>query len=86
MLKMLRDVGIVKQQKVGKQGRDDNIKQFGIELHIFNLKRYVGWGCILNCFMLLSLPCFPAFCCSAIPTFIFFRGACLSWSFLSITV
>jgi len=27
----------------------------------------VDMGCILNCFM-LSLPCFPAFCCSAIPT------------------
>ena len=23
--------------------------------------RYVGWGCILNCFMLSSLPCFYAF-------------------------
>ena len=31
-------------------------------------KRYVGWGCILNCFMLSSLPCFYAFCWSAIPT------------------
>ena len=25
----------------------------------------VGWGCILNCFI---LPCFPPFCWSAIPT------------------
>ena len=33
-------------------------------LHI----RYVGWGCILNCFTLSSLPCFCAFCWSAIPT------------------
>ena len=37
-------------------------------LHIFNVERYVGWGCILNCYMLSSLPCFYAFCCSAIPT------------------
>ena len=29
-------------------------------------------GCILNCFMLLSLPCFPIFCCSAIPTSLMF--------------
>jgi len=33
-----------------------------------HLERYVGWGCILNCFMLSSLPCFYAFCWSAIPT------------------
>ena len=33
-------------------------------LHIFNVERYVRWGCILNCFMLSSLPCFW----SAIPT------------------
>ena len=32
------------------------------------LGRYVGWGWILNCFMLSSLPCFYAFCWSAIPT------------------
>ena len=32
---------------------------------IFNVERYVGWGCILNCFMLLSVPCFNAFCWSA---------------------
>jgi len=37
-------------------------------LHIFDVKRYVGWGCILNCFMLSSLPCFYAFCWSATPT------------------
>ena len=30
-------------------------------------KIYV-WGCIPDCFMLSSLPCFPAFCWSAIPT------------------
>jgi len=37
-------------------------------LHIFNVERYVGWGCILNCFMLQSQPCFYALCWSAIPT------------------
>ena len=26
-----------------------------------NVERYVGWGCILNCFMLSSLSCFYAF-------------------------
>ena len=31
-------------------------------------RRYVGWSCVLNCFMLSSLPCFYAFCWSAIPT------------------
>ena len=35
---------------------------------IFNVERYVGWGCMLNCFMLSSLPFFYAFCWSAIPT------------------
>jgi len=30
-------------------------------LHIFNVERYVGWGCIPNCFILSSLPCFYAF-------------------------
>ena len=35
---------------------------------IFNVERYVGWGYILNCSMLSSLPCFYAFCWSAIPT------------------
>ena len=39
---------------------------------IFDVGRYVGWGCILNCFMLSSLPCFYAFCWSAIPTFLMF--------------
>ena len=37
-------------------------------LHIFNVERYVGWGCILNCFLLSSLPCVYAFCWSTIPT------------------
>jgi len=30
--------------------------------------RYVGWGCILNWFMISSLPCFYAFCWPATPT------------------
>jgi len=32
---------------------------FSTQLHptIFNVERYVGWGCILNCFTLSSLPC-----------------------------
>ena len=47
------------------------------------LERYVGWGCILNCFMLSSLPCFYAFCWSAIPTSchifnVFY--SCIRWS------
>jgi len=25
------------------------------------VERYVGWSCVLNCFTLSSLPCFPAF-------------------------
>jgi len=32
------------QQEAGKQGRDDSIKQFGIQpypVHIFNVERYV---------------------------------------------
>jgi len=33
-----------------------------------DVERYVGWGCILNCFMLSSLPCFYVFYWSAIPT------------------
>ena len=37
-------------------------------LHIFPHQRYVGGSCALNCFMLSSLPCFYAFCWSAIPT------------------
>jgi len=32
-IKMLRDVGIADQQKAGKQGRDDSIKQFSTQLH-----------------------------------------------------
>ena len=32
------------------------------------LKICTGWNCVLNCYMLSSLPCFPAFCWSATPT------------------
>ena len=66
-------------------------------LHIFDVERYVGWGCKLNCFMLSSLPCFYAFCWSAIPTTCYIfnvfilvhviflaADACLSWSLQSI--
>ena len=31
-IKMLRDVGIADQQRAGKQGRDDSIKQFSTQL------------------------------------------------------
>ena len=51
------------------------------------------WRCVLNCFILSSLPCFYAFCWCAIPTscYIFnvfyclVADACLSWSLPSIT-
>ena len=39
-----------------------------LRFKVFDVDRYVGWGCILNCFMPSSLPCFYAFCWSAIPT------------------
>jgi len=29
--------------------------------------RCVGWSCVLNCFIVSSLPCFYAFCWSAFP-------------------
>ena len=35
-----------------------SIDQFSTQLypvHIFNVERYVGWGCVLNCFMLSPL-------------------------------
>jgi len=56
--------------KAYKQGRGDSIKQFSIQptLHIFPHQRYVGWSCVLNSFVLSSLPCFCAVCWSAIPT------------------
>ena len=59
-------------RKARKQGRDDSIKQFGTQLHpdcIFNVERYVVWGCIQNSFMLSFLPCFAALCWTAIPTY-----------------
>ena len=62
----------------------------------FNVERYVGWSCILNCSMLSSLPFFYAFCWFAIPTsrnifnvfyssFFLAADTCLSWSLPSIT-
>ena len=58
-----------------KQGRDDSIKQFSIRPHPTYLlslcnygKRCLMGSCIVTCFMLSSLPCFPAFCWSAIPS------------------
>jgi len=45
------------------------VKQFSIQPHpTYPHERYVGWSCVLNCFMLSSLPCFYAICWSAIPT------------------
>ena len=64
-------VELAEQQKVGKQGRDNSIKKFGIQppnifsLYVYYGKRCLQRGCILNCFMLSSL---PTFCYSAIPT------------------
>ena len=48
------------------------------------VKRYVGWGSIVNCFTLPSLLCFPVYRCSAIPTSYyifnsFFFFWCLLW-------
>ena len=65
----------------------------------FPHERYVGWSCVLNCFMLSSLPCFYAFCWSTIPTSCyifnafyscschFFNSRCMleQWSLPSIT-
>jgi len=65
---MLRDVGIADLQKAWKQGRDDSIKhavQYTTPPYIsFHCYRYVGWGCILNCFVLICtlLPCFMQIC------------------------
>jgi len=52
-------------------------------LHIFPHQWYVGWSCVLNCFMLSSLPCFYAFSWSAIPTscYIFNVFYSCSWLF-----
>ena len=56
------------------------------------MERSVGWGCILNCFMLSSLPCLCV-CWSANPSYILLHfyitlfmslllgaDACLSWA------
>ena len=48
--------------------------------HILPHQRYVGWSCVLNCFMLSSLPCFNIFCWSAIPTSCYICNVFYSWS------
>ena len=48
--------------------------------YLSTVKRYVGWGCIPNCFVLSSLPCFYAFCWSAIPTSCYIFNVCYSCS------
>ena len=59
---MYQDVGIADQQKAGKQGRDYSIKHFIIQPDLLlTAKRYVVWSCVLNCFILSSIPCFPGF-------------------------
>jgi len=48
--------------KAGKLIRDNSLKQFRTQHHPIYLYRYVVRGCILNCFMMPSLPCFnPCF-------------------------
>ena len=59
---MLRDVGIAEQQKVGKQGRDDSIKQFSIQPHPTIFPHQICRVLYTELFMLSSLPCFYAFC------------------------
>ena len=61
------------------KARIKNIKNSSVHnstLHIFNVERYVGWGCILNCLMLSSLPCFYAFYWYAIPTSCYIFYSC----------
>ena len=61
-------------------------------------QRYAGWSCLLNCLCYHPLPCFYAFCWSAIPTSCYIfnvfilvhvtflaADACLSWSLPAIT-
>jgi len=59
----------VEQQRAGKQGIDDSIKQF-ITLRTFShntcMKR--DGSCILNCLYASIHTLFPTFFCSAIPT------------------
>jgi len=58
--------------KVGKQGRDVRIKEFSIQssLYIFMEKDVCRWVIYYTelFFANISLPCFPTFYCSAIPT------------------
>ena len=73
-IKALKLLRVAEQQKVGKQGRDDGIKRYTTPLysHFSIGVRYVGWSCILGCFMLSSQPCFFAFYCSTILQLIMF--------------
>ena len=49
--------------KAEKQSRDDSIAktvQCTTPPYISLMaEKYVGWSCVLNCFMLSSIPCFP---------------------------
>ena len=47
-----------------------------LSLYMYYVRRYVGWGCMLNCLMLSSLLCFPAF--FAVPISLYFV-----WTFSS---
>ena len=50
---------------------DYSINQLSTYLYLSSLyiigKNMTVGGCMLNCIMLLSMPCFPTFSCSAIP-------------------
>ena len=54
-------------EHVGRQHETVRSLMLRLQLHIFNMKRYIWWGYVVNCFMLLSPPFSPIFCCSAIP-------------------
>ena len=52
------------QQISKKQGNKVGMNSlvYNPTLHIFNSGDiYIGWSCVLNCFMLSSLPCFLDF-------------------------
>ena len=58
---------------------DSVFEKFSIQLHPIYLSILdIGWGCVPNCFMLSSLPCFPAFCWSAIPTSHYILRSCVN--------
>ena len=62
------------QNFISLQQLNEWTEQFSIQPHPthlsiwYDLALYIGWSCIPNCFLLSSLPCFYAFCWSAIPT------------------